>query len=56
MYITNSVLRTQLETFFEENNYPSFIETIDLSTIFAHTIASIAQEKDINYNNNTPIF
>lgn len=56
LYITNSVLRTQLETFFEEHNYPSFIETIDLSTIFAHTIASIAQEKDINYNNNTPIF
>jgi ribose-phosphate pyrophosphokinase len=55
LYITNSVLRTQLETFFEEHNYPSFIETIDLSTIFAHTIASIVQEKDINYNNNTPI-
>lgn len=55
LYITNAVMRTHLDEFFAKHNYPSFIETIDLSTIFAHTISSIAQEKDINYNNNTPI-
>jgi len=39
----------------QKDSYPEWIETIDLSDIFAHTIESIAQERDINYNNNSPI-
>lgn len=55
LYITNSVLKQKVDTFFAEKKYTSFVEIIDLSTIFAHTIESIAKEKDINYNNNEAV-
>ncbi len=52
LYITNSVYQEQFDKLGQK---PDWIEIIDLSVILAHTISSIAQERDINYNNNSPI-
>ncbi len=52
LYITNSVYQEKFEKLGQK---PDWIEVIDISVILAHTISSIAQERDINYNNNFPI-